>query len=701
MGLNLKNTEIYKPSDINRVLNNFQDLITVKKKKVEYYNIPCSFDIETSSFYRDKGEEQEKVAIMYEWTLCLNGYVIIGRTWEQFNYVYYKIVNYFGLYEDLRLIIYVHNLSFEFQFMRKRFDWLKVFSLEKRKPIQAITMDGVEFRCSYLLSGYSLANLSNQLNKYKVEKMVGDLDYSKIRHSKTPLTDKEIKYCINDTLVVVAYIQETIERVGDISKIPLTKTGFVREYCRNMCLYDGDNDFHDKFKKYRKIMKNLTIDEDTYLQLKRAFAGGFTHANPFYSGKIMDNVSSFDFTSSYPYVMISEQFPMSEPELIEIHSLEEFQYNLDHYCCLFDLELDNVYSIRLYENYISTSHCKNLRKPIEDNGRIVNAEHLEITITEQDYFIIDAFYDWDEMCIKNFRRFKRDYLPRDFVMSILKMYVDKTTLKDIPEKVIEYMQSKERINACYGMTVTDICRDEIVYSNDWFNENVDIEKALESYNKSIKRFLYYPWGVWVTAYARVNLFTGIMEFEDDYIYSDTDSIKVLNIENHMDYINKYNEFVLKKLDKAMWQQGLDIELTRPKNIKGKEKQIGIWDFEGTYTRFKTLGAKRYMVEKNGKISLTVSGVNKTKAVNYLEKKYKTNTNIFNHFNDGLIIPKEDTGKMIHTYIDEELSGYITDYLGNTAYYEEYSGTHLENAEYSLSLADAYVEYLLGIKEYEK
>ncbi|WP_442514418.1 hypothetical protein, partial [Pseudomonas promysalinigenes] len=58
-------------------------------------------------------------------------------------------------------------------------------------------------------------------------------------------------------------------------------------------------------------MDDLTIDKDTYIQLKRAFMGGFTHANANYSNKVLTDVSSVDFTSSYPSVMISEQFPMS------------------------------------------------------------------------------------------------------------------------------------------------------------------------------------------------------------------------------------------------------------------------------------------------------------------------------------------------------------------------------------------------------
>ena len=95
------------------------------------------------------------------------------------------------------------------------------------------------------------------------------------------------------------------------------------------------------------------------------------------------------------------------------------------------------------------------------------------------------------------------------------------------------------------------------------------------------------------------------------------------------------------------------------------------------------------------IDLTVSGVNKFVCVPYLEKKYGDNTSIFNAFNDGLIIPKGYTGKQIHTYIDYETEGDTRDYLGNKYHYHELSGIHMEDTEYSLSISEEFLRYLLG------
>ena len=75
--------------------------------------------------------------------------------------------------------------------------------------------------------------------------------------------------------------------------------------------------------------------------------------------------------------------------------------------------------------------------------------------------------------------------------------------------------------------------------------------------------------------------------------------------------------------------GIPLELASPKTIKGIEKPLGVWDYEGNYSRFKTLGAKRYMYEIDNDIHITVAGVSKKSGSEYLKYKYKTNDKIFN------------------------------------------------------------------------
>lgn len=665
-------------------------------KRIEYANIPCVIDIETSSFYTDNGEKR---GCMYAFVIGINGKRYIGRTYRDLWDSLDKISSFYELNEKRRMIFYVHNLGFEFQWFRHHRNWLKVFATEERTPLYALDENGIELRCSYFLSGYSLKTVGKHLNKYKAEKMVGDLDYKKIRHSKTPLTDKELKYIDNDGIVVMNYIQEEIESHHDnITLLPLTKTGKVRSYVRKMCLYDGKHHRNaQKFKRYSNMMKSIPICSlNEYEQLKRAFHGGFTHANGYYVGKTINDVTSFDFTSSYPYVLVSEKFPMHKGELIEIHSREELEKNLEKYCCLFDITFIEIESREQYEHPISTSKCYVKRNYSSDNGRLVHADEISMTVTEQDFYIIRKFYTWKTMKIKNFRRYMKQYLPHDFVKAVLNLYAKKTTLKGVEDRYAEYMNSKEMLNSCYGMCVTDICRDEIVYENDsWNSIPDDYEKLLDKYNKKNNRFLAYQWGVWTTAYAQRNLFNAIYHLKYDYVYSDTDSVKFINYEKHKKYFIDYNNRVKEKLKRAMNHHGFSMDLCSPLTIDGEEKTIGLWDFDGSYQKFKTLGAKRYMVLNKKGYSLTVSGVNKETAIPYLLHKY--GELIFDKFEDGLIIPPQYTGKNIHTYIDEETSGTVMDYLGQIDNYHELSSIHLEESGYELSISREFMDYLLGIE----
>lgn len=641
-------------------------------------------------------ENVVKHSLLYCWQFCIDGAFVFGRTIEDLITAFNTIAKINK--GNSRVIVWVHNLAFEFQFIRKLFKWHKVFSISARKPIYAITTSNIEFRCTYILTNYSLEKLSEQLRIYKMIKAVGDLDYSLIRTPITPMSDIEINYCRLDVFVVAAYIQECIIKEKSIVNIPLTATGYCRRYVRHNCLYAGGSKNQRKVnKEYRTLMQALTIvNENEYKQLVRAFQGGFTHPSNIHSMKTLYNVSSIDFTSSYPYVLLSELYPMSRAQLVDIKNDDELNYYLRNYCCVFDVMLIGVESKYINEHYISTSHCYVKERVLSDNGRVVRADKILTTITNVDWKIINKVYTYDEKIIKNFRIYKRGYLPKPIIESIIKLYKDKTELKNVVGKEEEYLNAKALINAVFGMMVTAISKPDIVYKDDqWKVEPADIKKDIEKYNKSMKRFLFYPWGVFCTAYARVNLWRGICEFKDDYIYSDTDSIKCLNIEKHKLYIDSYNVECKRKLQRMCIKYNLNYDDLEPATIKGVKKPLGVWDYEGTYKKFKTLGAKRYLyLDADDELHMTVAGVNKEKAIPYLVNKY--GDGVFDAFKIGLYIPPDYTGKLIHGYIDDVQMGVVTDYWYQDYNYISLSGIHLEKGDYNFDDKAGYRDYLKGI-----
>lgn len=657
-------------------------------KREEYYNIPAAFDIEVSSFYQNGIiDPDNKRAVMYIWQFGIGNLVTYGRTWEQFKTLTRVLSTVLGLSENRKLLVFVHNLAYEFQFMRKRFNWDRVFLLEERKPVSATT-GGIEFRCSLKLSGgKSLENVGKDLTKYKVSKKVGDLDYEVIRTPLTPLTPTELGYCENDIRVLLSYIQEKIEQDGDITKIPLTNTGYVRNYCRKAC-------YNPRWQRYRDIIENLTMTAGEFSQLKEGFQGGYTHANAEYVKKIVKNVASYDFTSSYPAVMLLEDFPMSSATLIRDQlSEDDFNELLETKCCLFDLEVWNLVPRRHQAHPISRSKCKVIEDCLVDNGRVVIASHLKITCTEQDYFVYKEFYDWDDYQIGNFRYYEKSHLPKQFSKAILELYKRKTVLKGVEEEELNYMISKNMLNAAYGMSVTNPVRTELIYENDEYKEKEqNLVEAINAYNKNIRRFLFYPWGVWVTAYARANLFSGILECGHDFVYSDTDSIKLVNHEKHAKYFKEYDAEIMEKIKESANIYHIDPSEFSPLTKKGVPKPIGVWDFEGVYDEFKTLGAKRYLVRSGDDFTLTLAGANKRKALQYLI----STGNPFDSFDDGLRIPPDSSGRLTLTYIDYETKGTVVDCNGVPFSYTELSSVHMEKSEYNLTMSDEFINYLKGL-----
>lgn len=725
------------------------------RKTWQYIDIPLSFDCETYSFTVLNGGGLEKRAIMWAWGLAVNDECYMGRTWGEFLDALETLIEAWDISPEHRCIIWVHNLSYDFQFFRKWLKWEQIFALSSREVCYVLTDRGIEFRCSYILTGYSLEKVGEHLTKHTMKKLTGTIDYVKPRHPGTPLTPEEVAYLEHDCLVVTAHIAEQIEIEGKMSRMPLTKTGYVRRDVQKACFRDPDKKASDDKSRirYGNFIHGLTLDPFIYESLHRAFCGGYTHANPFHSGEVSENVASYDFASAYPSVMCSEYFPITPPELYDVHGdMSEFQRCLKLYCCVFTVTFYDLTPKVNYDHYLSTSHCTipdsypnpdfrggpcrvydhKFENPPEgpflenvyqvNNGRVVSAKYLTTTITEVDWEIIIRCYDCKCFKVAGLIRWGRGYLPKPIIQSVIRYFQTKTQLKNVEGSEQEYMSAKENLNSIYGMMVMNPLRPYVPYDmekNEWGQESgdrvllevplTDAETidALDSYNDSLSRFTYYAWGVYITAYCRKNLWRGILSFKDDYIYADTDSIKATNPEAHKEYIERHNENIQKKIKACLEYHKMDPGLSVAETPDHKKKPLGVWEYEGMYTRFKSLGAKRYMVEKVNKktggryINITVSGINKSMAVPYILSQVAGPKRIgpegggdpFEFFDDQMEIPPGHAGKMIPYYGDDEITGTVRDYLGNLYNYHELSYVYMEPGGYSLKLAPAYVNYL--------
>ena len=694
--------------------------MTRKSKKREYINLACSFDIETSSFK----EGEEKRACMYAFIFGVNGKVIFGRTWSDFIECLEALQKAYDLSDKKILPVYIHNESYEFQFICRRLNWLDIFATDERKPIRALCDYGIEFRDSYILSGMGLEKTAENLTKYKIKKLKGDLDYSKLRHSTTRLTMKEWHYIENDGLSLMAFVQEEIEKNNNnVTNIPMTKTGYVRKYQKNQCYHNGQAGHGARrknktrsYSEYRKVMKLLTLTKEEYILAVEAFQGGFTHANSFNVGLIYNNVSSMDLTSAYPAAIVLERnYPMGTGTYVAHPTKEKVLECLKLYACMFRIKIYGLHSKMIGDSFLSYSKCRNCLGVEKDNGRILEADYVETSITNVDLEILRAFYTFDKIEIFDLWYYPRGFLPRNFIKGVLGLYADKTTLKGVEGKEAEYLIKKEMLNSCYGMMVTSLEQPKNEYRDGvWSREMPNLDETLERYNTTSNRFISYLWGIFVTANVRMIIAKTIAtELKDDYLYADTDSVKFINYEKHKKYFDDFNASIRAKIAYSSRFNQLDINLYMPRTIEGVEKPIGVFDNEGgedgiCYKRFKTLGAKRYFVEypkphkmktNDGKTimteySLTISGVNKKTAIPALVKKSKNeNRDIFDYFDIGSNFDETMAGKQTHTYCDYEISGRVKDFRGKWGEYHELSFIHLEATTYKITTTDEYYEMI--------
>ena len=686
------------------------------------YNIPVAFDTETTN-YTDS--DQNKVGWMYIWMFRFgnpkdkDSIAVYGRESELLDVFLTKLSEKLKLStekdNERLLYIYVHNLGFDFEFIRDRLQIVSQLHANPHQPIYIRDQRGFEFRDSWILSGgLSLKKIGESLDSGFVKK-VGDLDYDLIRTPKTPLTDTELGYCQGDIDVLASYIQKQIDQYNGIQSIPLTNTGRVRKYARDRIFKSAS---YGSYARYRELMDKCTLTYEEYTQCQNAFFGGFTHANINHVGKVLTNVKSYDFTSSYPAVMLSERFPMGKPEHIDTLDYDGLKkiINDPTKCCVFDLQLSDVFiKDDVGDCYLSNDSSKvHVVNPVIDNGRVRSCDKFAMTCTDVDFKIINQCYEWDKIHISNVLVWNTDYLPTQMIDVILDLYTAKTTLKGIPEKAEEYQIKKEMLNSLYGMCVTRILRDTITVDGyEWITTPLDDEqkhKNIDKNNRSKIRFLYYPWGVFITAYARFNLWTAIKTLGDDYIYADTDSIKVFADSSKLDdYLENYQHDLNTKFGWMLERRRkFSMADLSPKTKDGISKPIGVWDYEGEYPMFKTLGAKRYVKHDRGKIYPTVAGVSPKKLGDYLmgcakTVSYATQSDTvsmdtaFDMFTDGLHVPDDKTGKLASIYYhDVDLD--VVDCFGNQDHVTQKYGVHLTPVDFTLTMNGSFLDLVKKLQK---
>lgn len=581
-------------------------LIPPTKKYISHL---MTFDIETSTIEKTDGTFE---GFMYHWQVCIDGYVCFGRSWKEFLTFLRKMNRALKNYNEMhKLVCYIHNFSYEFQFL---YSWIKltdVFAIDKRKPLKAISKDfNIEFRCSYLLSNMNLKKFIENTPNAHYFKGLGDLDYKKVFTPKSILTMSELGYCFNDVMGLYEAIIYLLKE-DTLITIPLTSTGYVRRECRkNM----------RKNKNNRKQFLDLKLDDKLYQLCKDSFRGGNTASNRYKTNFINYDVSSYDMSSAYPYAMISGLYPITPFYEATITSLDMLDDYNNRYCTIAYYAFENV---KLKKGipfpYIPYSKCIEFIAPSYEgrfkgkeycyNGRVLEADFIKIAMTNYDYQIFINQYDYDDenVRVEDFYYSYKGFLPKELTNTVIEFFTLKSQLKGIDGKEYEYMKSKNKLNSLYGMIVTDIIRQENLFNDQWEKgEN----STLEEYYSNRNNFLTYQWGLFVTAICRTNLQKAIDKIGLDCVYIDTDSIK---------YVGKHDD-VFEQINQEMIDWCTQNDIINYVNVGNHKYFLGLYDKEKGYDEFVTLGAKKYAFKQSNKIGITVAGLNKKSGAKELKQK---------------------------------------------------------------------------------
>lgn len=529
--------------------------ITVARSK--YMRICMGYDTETTRI--------KKHSYVYHFAVSMGSHVFGFRRWEHFlsfiDHINAEMHKRFRRSEKPPiLLIWVANLSFEFQFLKDRKKW-DVFATDSRQPLTA-AYQYVQLREALRISGGNLAYLAKTY--CKTRKMIGDLDYTKIRNSKTPLTEKELGYIENDVVILSEFADYIFKMCIGWGCMPYTSTGILRAECRAEIKNDSG------YKKY--IKDNYFTPKEYKVYMHYLFRGGYTHANRAYINQILEDVESYDKKSSYPSKMLQAYFPIGKFKTVPRYK----RSLLDEYCCILDVKFYNLKNRTTHS--IESSH-KIIESiyPKYDNGRLMSAKMAHVLLTELDFKIYEKYYKWDRIVVLNCKIAMRGECPEFIRRLVLKYFVLKEQATGLDRVV-----AKTRVNVFYGLSVTRLHFLEWIYSGDWIQREAQKKdgspKEWEDFIKS--EFMLPTVGIWITSHARYDLLSLIYDMWQFVVYADTDSI-----------------YLVKGYDKSKIE-AKNAEL-RALNLSGDQSnftELGCYEYEGRYKRFKTLGAKKYIKE---------------------------------------------------------------------------------------------------------
>lgn len=417
------------------------------------------FDTETSKSAPDsysvrsdgKKDYKENENYIVAWTLAINiyGWNIVCLYGSRPSELVDTIMKVNESLPGTKTIFYCHNLSYDWPFCKKFLIRelgapIEQLNTKPHYPIDLTFIDGIHLRDSLILAQRSIERWAND---FQVEhrKAVGSWDYNKIRHQGEELTEEEQLYIQNDVLAGVECLNALRKQLGKTyAGMPYTNTGIVRAEAKRRGKPHGAH--AEAYKCY--------TDMYMYDLMEELYHGGYTHANRHYIGYVNEgNIRCYDEASAYPYVMLSEKYPVENfapmgydltPE--EVLMSDEALIFRFRACGVRLKDPEDPFPV------LQVSKARKVVNGIFDNGRILETDYIDILCNEIDFQSIYSKYKWDACWIQEVYFAYKDYLPSWLTDFVYELFRRKTELKG--GDPVEYAISKGMLNSVY---IRNVC----------------------------------------------------------------------------------------------------------------------------------------------------------------------------------------------------------------------------------------------------
>lgn len=457
---------------------------------------------------------------------------------------------------------YFHNLKFDGMFIM---DWLfnngythitgrelfdnKTFKtlISDMGKVYSITVRwktgySTEFRDSLKKLPMGIRQIAKS---FDLEMSKGDIDYEAYRPIGHILTEDEKDYLKRDVSIPAQAMKTVID--SGMKKLTVASDA-LNEYKQ----LNGMDYFNRMFP---------VLHEDMDAEIRRAYRGGFTYADPRFSGRIVESGIVLDVNSLYPSVMKNYPIPYGMPEYkrghvepTEIRPLTIFSVTF-----IAKLKPNHIPCIQIKGSnlFLGTEYLREITEP------------TTLMVTNVDWDLYNDHYDIEVLSWGGGWRFRA-------ISGMFDTYIDKWSEIKAKETGGKREIAKLHLNALYGKFASN---PNVTSKYPYFDHNV---VKLKRGEPETRPPVYTAAGVFITAYARDITIRSAQANYDVFAYADTDSLHLL-------------------------------QDTIPESLKVHPSELGAWKFEyafhnAFYIRPKAyLERQHYVIDKNGNKDFSVDG----------------------------------------------------------------------------------------------